>query len=101
MLVILLSDPETFSGGVLEYEKDGSIVPVWFTAAGQAFFMKGSELRHHVTRLVYGKRLTLINSYMERHDYTTNLKTFEHEDNFEAELRYKPIFLKKACPEIV
>lgn len=101
VLVILLSDPEIFSGGVLEYEKDGAIVPVRFTAAGQAFFMKGSSVRHHVTRLVSGRRLTLINSYMERHDHTTNLETFRHEENFEAELRYRPIFLEKACPKIV
>lgn len=94
VLIILLSDPTTFEGGILEFEYDNKINQVDFPNIGYAFFMKGSEIRHHVTKLLFGKRITLINSYMDKddHDDITNLKTFEKDENFLKEIEYKNKF---------
>lgn len=90
VLVILLSDPSSFQGGILEYEYESNIIPVIFSKAGEAFFMKGSEIKHHVTPLTHGRRLTLINSYMDMNALTdsTNLDTFKNDHHFEKEYRH-------------
>jgi len=91
VLIILISEPENFTGGRLEYELDGHIQQVYFPIAGSAFFMKGSSIKHHVTRVCSGKRISLINSYIDKknpHDETI-LKTFEHEPCFSKEIKYR------------
>jgi hypothetical protein len=94
VLIILLTNPDTFVGGVLEYEKNSEIFQVNFSDVGCAFFMKGSEIKHHVTQLYSGRRLTLINSYMDKNEIydTTNLKTFEKDEYFQKEYLYKQKF---------
>lgn len=96
VLIILLSDPKNFSGGILEYEINSKIYQVYFPNAGYAFFMKGSEIKHHVTKLNFGKRITLINSYMDKDVSldSTNLKTFENDENFKNEYKFKDVFFK-------
>jgi len=97
VLILLVTDPMTFEGGILEYEKESRVFQVRFPHAGYAFFMKGSEIRHHVTTLHSGRRWTLINSYMDKKETrdTTNLKTFEKDPAFQKEMQHKPIFYQK------
>ncbi len=95
VLIILLSEPTTFEGGILEYEKDGNIHVVDFPHVGNAFFMKGSSLKHRVTRILKGQRISLINSYMdinEKKDNDTKMKTFEIDANVEQEYFYGKTF---------
>lgn len=87
VLIIMLSDPEHFKGGILEYKKDGQIHQVKFKRAGEAFFMRGSKIEHHVTPVLEGNRMTLINSYMDSNNKKddTRIETFKKEKNFREE----------------
>ena len=88
VLIILLTDPGTFHGGNLDYELNDEIHKVEFLNAGQAIFLKGSKIKHHVTKVLSGKRITLINSYMDANDLVDNTKlsTFSKEQRFNQEL---------------
>lgn len=90
VLIILLTSPTEFDGGHLEYVKDDGILRITFPEAGYALFMKGSEIRHRVTRVTRGCRRTIIFSYMDRHERkdTTRLETFENDTFFNKELAY-------------
>jgi hypothetical protein len=87
VLIIILSEPEEFKGGILEYKKDDQIHQVKFKKAGEAFFMRGSKIEHHVTPVLEGNRMTLINSYMDSNETQddTRIETFEKEKNFREE----------------
>lgn len=86
VMIIMIADPNDFDGGVLEYEKDGTIHPVRFHSKGEAIFMKGSEIRHHVTNVVKGKRITLINSYME---FNFNIRDCTIMNTFRSDPRHE------------
>jgi len=88
VLIVLLTDPTKFQGGNLEYELNDKIHCVPFCSAGDAIFLKGSEIKHHVTRVLSGKRITLINSYMDANDLidSSKLPTFSKEEHFHQEL---------------
>lgn len=95
VLILLISDPNTFEGGILEYENErAEVVPVHFSQAGYAVFMKGSQVKHHVTSVKTGIRLSMIHSYIDRDDPIdrTTLSTFDQEVQFSQEYACRHVY---------